>query len=149
MATELLLLQDVDKLGQSGQVVRVSDGYARNFLIPRRLAVIATGGVVAAAKTLAQNRQIELRRSLEEAEALRTRLESLECNISVKVGRDDKLFGSVTNFDIAKALQKLGIGLDRKKILLKEPIKTLGAHPIAVKLHPQVEASLKVWVVRQ
>lgn len=149
MSLELLLLQDVDKLGQSGQVVKVADGYARNFLIPRRLAVLATQGVIAVAKTLAQNRQVELSKHLEEAEALRQKFESLECNIPVKVGHEDKLFGSVTSLDITAALQKIGIAIDRKKILLKEPIKTLGAHQVSVKLHPQVEASLKVWVVRQ
>src|SRR5574341_2302859 len=115
---ELLLLQDVEKLGQSGQVVKVSDGYARNFLIPRRLAVRATAGVVEVAKDIAQSRQAELRKQLEEAQALRERLESLECQISVKVGREDKLYGSVTNVDISQALQNLGVPIDRRRILL-------------------------------
>ena len=146
---ELLLLQNVEKLGQSGQVVKVANGYARNFLIPRRLAIVATSEAVKMAKDLAQNRQAELIKQVEEAQALRDRIESLECSLSVKVGRENKLYGSVTNADIAKALQGLGTPIDRRKIVLKEPIKSLGQFKVPVKIHPEVEASLKVLVVRK
>jgi large subunit ribosomal protein L9 len=146
---EILLLQKVEKLGEAGQVLKVTDGYARNFLIPRRLAVPATSGAVEIAKHLSQKRQAELRKILDEAQALRERIESLECKITVKSGREDKLYGSVTNVDIARELQGLGVSIDRKKIVLKEPIKSLGHFKVPVKIHSEVEASLKVSVVRK
>ncbi|MBI1871071.1 MAG: 50S ribosomal protein L9 [Chlamydiae bacterium] len=146
---EILLLQTIEKLGEAGTVRKVSDGYARNYLIPRHFAIPAVEGVVAMAKTLAENRQAEEHEILEEAKALKERLESMTCSISVKVGRNDQLFGSVTHQDIAKVLEEAGVTIDRRRILLDGPIKHLGDFSAVVKLHPQVEASLKVSVVRK
>jgi len=149
MAVELLLLSNVDKLGKSGEVVKVSAGYARNYLLPRHLAVQATKGIVAVAEEMAKNRQQQLKKALEEIQKLKEKIETLECLIPVKVGKEDKIFGSVTNADIAKSLDKQSVQLDRRKIVLKEPIKSLGDYSVSIKLHPEVEASLKVRVVRQ
>lgn len=145
---DLLLLEDVQKLGSSGEVVKVSGGFARNFLLPRHLAIPATDAAVKRAKILAQDRQAQQMKDLETAQALKERLESLECNIPVKTGKEDKLYGSITHLDIAQALQKLGVQIDRRKIHV-EPIKALGNFTASVKIHPQVEASLKVCVTRQ
>lgn len=149
MAVELLLLSDVNKLGKSGEVVKVSAGYARNYLLPRHLAMPASKGVIAVAQEIAKNRQQQLKKALEETQKLKEKIESAECQIAMQVGKEDKLFGSVTNADIAKALEKQGIQLDRRKMVLKEPIKSLGEYSVSIKLHPEVEASLKVRVVRQ
>ena len=149
MAIELLLLSNVDKLGKSGEVVKVSAGYARNYLLPRHLAIRASKGVVAVAEEIAKNRQQQLKKALEEVQRLKEKIEAAECQIAVKVGKEGKLFGSVTSADIAKALDKQSIQLDRRKMVLKEPIKGLGDYSVSIKLHPEVEASLKVRVVRQ
>lgn len=146
---EVLLLNNVKTLGQSGEVVRVSEGYARNFLFPRKLAMTVTGGILKNAELHAKNRRQQLEKKLKGAEALKQKLESIRCEISVKVGKDDKLFGSVTNADIAASLAKQEIVLDRRMIDLSEPIRTLGSHQVRVKVHTDVEASLAVLVSRQ
>ncbi len=147
MALELILMADVDGLGLEGQTVKVSEGYARNYLIPRKLAV---GISNAALKRLEKNRlERELRQQKDRAaaQALAQAIEQASCTITVKVGENDKLFGSVNANDIADALKAQKITLDRRKITLVDPIRELGVYTIKVKLHPEVEASLKVWVV--
>lgn len=145
---KVILLEDVKNLGQKGAVVDVSDGYARNFLLPRRLAVEASPGRM---KDLAQQQAVAARKK-KEAEArareLAERLEGLTIRISAKVGEGGKLFGAVGNKDVADALQQqYQIHVDRKKVVLKEPIKHLGEHSLVVKLHPQVNARIKVVVI--
>lgn len=147
--TEVLLLEDVQKLGHSGEVVKVSDGYARNFLFPRKFGVVATKGVVEMARVLAQGRESEKRKTLEDFQALKQQLEALECQIPVKAGKEDHLFGAVTTTHVARALAKAGISVDRRKIVLSEPIKALGNFTVVVKLYPEVEATLKISVVKQ
>ncbi|MBI1882634.1 MAG: 50S ribosomal protein L9 [Chlamydiae bacterium] len=144
---EVLLLEKIEKLGDAGAVVKVADGYARNFLIPRHLALLANQGVIRMAKDVAKNREASEKKILEESQALKSRLESLECQIPVRVGKENKLYGSVTHLDVAQALKKQDILLDRRKIHL-EAIKSLGDFKATVKLHSQVEASLKVVVVK-
>ncbi len=146
---EVLLLESMKTLGQAGEVVKVSEGYARNFLFPRKLAMVANKGAVEMAKGIAKSREKEKQKITEEAQALRDRLQALECQISMKVGQQDQLFGAVTSTHIAEALQKAGVSIDRRKIVLSEPIKTLGEFSVAVKLHPEVEAALKVSVIKQ
>jgi len=147
MAIELILMADVEGLGLEGQTVKVNEGYARNYLLPRKLAVEISH---AALKRLEKNKlEREARQQNERAaaQALAKIIEQASCTIAVKVGDNDKLFGSVSANDIADTLKAQKIELDRRKIHLAEPIRELGVYTIKVKLHPEVEASLKVWVV--
>lgn len=140
-------MSDVDGLGLEGHVVKVSAGYARNFLMPRKLAVPVTR---AALKRLEKNkveRETRQQRDLEAAQTLAETLGQLSLTLTVKVGENDKLFGSVTASDIAVALKAQGHELDRHRILLPEPLRELGVFSVKVRLHPQVDATLKVWVV--
>lgn len=147
MARELILMADVDGIGLEGQTVKVSEGYARNYLLPRKLAVPISN---AALKRLEKNRQEREARQQSErvaAQTLAQAIEQVSCTIAMKVGENDKLFGSVHVSDIAEALKAQKIEIDRRKIHLNEPIHELGVYTVKVKLHPEVEASLKVWVV--
>ncbi len=147
MAIELILMADVEGLGLEGQTVKVTEGYARNYLIPRKLAV---GISHAALKRLEKNRlerEARQKKDLEAARTLAETIEQLSCTITVKVGENDKLFGSVSANDIADALKAQKIDLDRRKIHLAEPIREVGVYTVKIKLHPEVEASLKVWIV--
>lgn len=147
MTKELILMADVEGLGLEGETVKVSDGYARNFLIPRKLAALVTK---AALKRLEKNkleRETRHLKELEAAQAVGATLEKISCTITAKVGENDKLFGSVTAADILASLKQQGIELDKRKLQLAEPIRELGVFPVKIKLHPQVEVALKVWVV--
>ncbi len=150
MATvEVLLREDVEHLGRRGQIVRVKAGYARNYLLPRGLAVLATAANV---KVIEQEKQRLERREAREraqAEAVAERLKELVLTFPRKVGDQDMLFGSVTAMDIAAALAERGIEVDRRKILLEHPIKYLGEYTIPVKLHREVTAEIRIQVVRE
>jgi large subunit ribosomal protein L9 len=146
---EIILREDIDKLGQRGQVVKVTAGYARNYLLPRRLAVAATEGNK---KIVEQERQAHLRREVKvqsEAQELGKMMGSVEITITQKAGENNQLFGSVTPADIAAALEKQGYSVDRKKIQMDEPIKTLGDFKVAVRLHKDVSVDLPVHVVKE
>ncbi|HEX6213242.1 MAG TPA: 50S ribosomal protein L9, partial [Vicinamibacterales bacterium] len=139
----------VDNLGKRGDVVKVADGFARNYLLPRKLALPATD---ANKQWIARERKIAEAREAEDrvaAEALADRLAALELQIGRKVGDNDTLYGSVTNADIADLLKEKGFDLDRRKILLPDPIRTLGESHIPVKLHRDVTAQLKITVVKE
>jgi large subunit ribosomal protein L9 len=145
---EIILREDIDKLGQRGQVVKVASGYARNYLLPRKLAVTANESNK---KIVEQERQAHLRRETKvqaDAQELAKLMTSVDITIKQKAGENDQLFGSVTAGDIVVALEKLGYTVDRKKIQLDEPIKTLGDFKVAVKLHREVSLELPVHVVR-
>ena len=144
---EVILNESIESLGKAGDIVKVADGYARNYLIPKGLAMIANKKNVV---QLEKQRAAILERAAklkEEFEALATQLEKLELEIPVKVGEEEKLYGSVTSMDIAKAVEEKGYSIDRKKIVLPEPIKALGEYEVPVKLSPDVTATLKVKVV--
>jgi large subunit ribosomal protein L9 len=146
---EIILREDIDKLGQRGQMVKVAAGYARNFLLPRRLAVAATD---ANKKIVEQERQAHLRREVKvvsEAQELSKLMGSVAVTIAQKAGDNDQLFGSVTTADIAAALEKLGYSVDRKKIQLDDPIKTLGEFKVSVRLHRDVSVDIPVHVVKE
>ena len=146
---EVILRDHVENLGRRGEVVKVADGYARNYLLPRKLALPATD---ANKQWIARERKIADQREGEErsaAEAIATRLNALELNINRKVGENDHLYGSVTNADIAELLAKKGFEIDRRKILLPDPIKALGETTVPVKLHREVTAQVKVIVGKQ
>jgi len=146
---EVILRDHVENLGRRGEIVRVADGYARNFLLPRKLALPATD---ANRKWVERERKIAEVRDSEErgaAEAIAARLSALEVTITRRVGENDQLYGSVTNADIADALAKKGFELDRRKILLPDPIKALGESTVPVKLHRDVTAQVKVRVAKE
>ncbi len=145
---EVILRDHVENLGQRGEIVKVADGYARNFLLPRKLALPATD---ANKKWVERERKITEARDLEEkgaAEAIAARLNALDLTITRKTGENDQLYGSVTNADIAEMLTAKGFEIDRRKILLPDPIKTLGANTVPVKLHRDVTAQLRVTVAK-
>ena len=146
---EIILREDIDKLGQRGQMVKVAAGYARNFLLPRKLAVPATE---ANKKIVEQERQAHLRRDAKassEASELGKLMSAVELTITQKAGENDQLFGSVTTSDIAAALERAGYSIDRKKIQLDEPIKQLGDYKVSVRLHREVAIEIPVHVVRE
>ena len=146
---EVILRDHVENLGKRGEIVKVADGYARNFLLPRKLALPATD---ANRKWVERERKIAEVRDQEErgaADAVATRLNALELTISRKTGENDQLYGSVTNADIAELLAAKGFEIDRRKILLPDPIKTLGQNTIPVKLHRDVTAQVRVTVAKE
>jgi len=149
MATEVLLMADVEDLGAEGEIVTVADGYARNYLFPKKLG---------APVTEATRRRLEkIRRDREEAReaalaAARERAEALSgksCTIAVKVSPEEHLYGSVSAADIAESLAAQGTDIDRHEILLEEPIRELGVFDIEIRLHPEVQTDIKVWVVEE
>ncbi len=146
---EVILREDVEKLGNRGQMVKVADGYARNFLLPRRLAVAATE---ANKKIVEQERQAALRREAKEksaAEDLGKMMAGLSVTFRQKAGEQDQLFGSVTAKDIAEALEKQNYNIERRKIHLDEPIKQLGEFKVPVRLHRDVTVEITVHVVKE
>lgn len=144
---KIILRQDMDALGLEGDTVDVANGYARNYLIPKGIALEASIQNVKLFET--QRKKIEIKRlkAKEEAEKVKEKLADVMITISQKAGDEDKLYGSVTNMDIAAHLEKQGILIDRKKISLDKPIKTLGEFEVSIRLYPEVTGSIKVTVV--
>ncbi len=143
---KVILTSDVEKLGKSGELKDVNDGYARNFLIPRRLAVPAAGGAYRAWQHDIASREDKRKREREEAEIAATRISSTTLTMGVKVGEGGKLYGSITSKDIADALARRGIDIDRHKIDLDEPLKTLGTYKVAVKVSAGMTPEVTVVV---
>lgn len=146
---KVILREDVGNLGTAGNIVKVADGYARNFLIPRNFAIPATSNNLKAFEH--EKRMMEAKRAKrrKEAETLKGKLERISCSISKKVGEQDKLFGSVTTHDIEKAFAAEGFAIDKKDIVLAEPIKALGVYTVPVRIFDDVVANTKVWIVRE
>ena len=145
---EVILRDHVENLGRRGEVVKVADGYARNFLLPRKLALPATEGNkkrVEKERKILETKESEERQS---AEAIASRLAALELSIARKVGENEQLYGSVTNADIAELMKEKGFDIDRRKILLADPIKALGENTVQVKLHRDVTAQVRVTVTK-
>ncbi len=145
---EIILRQAVDKLGHPGDLVKVSAGFARNFLLPRGIAVEATEGNkrrIAQEKARLEAAEAERRQA---AESLATRLEQVSLTFSARVGEEGKLFGSVTASDIAHQLEGQGFQIEKRQIDLHEPIKALGVYRVPVKLHADVKPEIKVWVIK-
>jgi large subunit ribosomal protein L9 len=146
---EVILREHVDNLGRRGEVVKVADGYARNYLLPRKLALLATEGNK---KQIEREREKFESKELEEkkvAEAVGERLAAIEIEIARKVGETEALYGSVTSGDVAEVLHAKGFDIDKRKLVLQEPIKKLGDYSIPVKLHRDVTTNLKVRVVAE
>jgi large subunit ribosomal protein L9 len=145
----VILRENVENLGITGDLVKVSDGYARNFLLPRKLVLIADEKNVA---TIEHNKRLlEKKRAAQkvDSETLAKKLEQYSCTISRKVGDQDRLFGSVSAGDITTALKAAGFAVDKRSVFMDAPIKSLGAHTVTVKLQPEVSATLKVSVVKE
>jgi large subunit ribosomal protein L9 len=144
---QVILREDVPNLGQTGELVNVKNGYGRNYLIPRGLAVLATPRNrrrLEHEKRVIAQRDIKRRK---DAQTIKEKIESLSLTIAKHTGEEDKLFGSVTTREIADALQEEGFDIDRRTIQLEQPIKTLGVYTVTVKLAREITANLKIWVV--
>jgi len=146
---EIILKKDYENLGKAMEIVNVKDGYARNFLIPNDIAVIATEGNkkrIAETKRVYEKKEAKLRA---DASELAKKIEQTPCTIAVKVGEEEKIFGSVTSQDIAEFLKKEGFNVEKRFVKLEEPIKQLGVYTVDINLHKGVDAKLKVWVVKE
>lgn len=144
---KVILTQDMDSMGLAGEIVEVARGYARNYLIPKKIALEATEDNIKRTETQRKNIEVKRIKLKEEATKVKERLADVVVTIAQKAGEENKLYGSVTSMDIADALEKQGISIDRKKIILDKPIKSLGEFAVPLKLHHQVTASIKVVVV--
>ena len=148
MALELMLLEDVEDLGNAGETVNVAPGYARNFLIPKGLAEKVTPGALRQIGARKERLEAHRKDELEKAQALAEKIAKAEITISMQAGEDEKLFGSVSAHMIAEALEAEGLSIEHRRIKLADPIKELGVFNVEVKLHTDVLATAKVWVVR-
>lgn len=146
---KIILRQDVEKLGYYGDIVEVKDGYARNYLIPKGFALPATKSAIKMMEEEKKQKQFKINKEKRQAEEFAKKLEGVSVTITVAVGEGDKLYGSVTSQMIHEQLEKQGIELDKRAIQLEEPIKALGVYSVPVKLHRDVTASIKVWVVKE
>jgi large subunit ribosomal protein L9 len=146
---KLILREDVENLGKVGDVVDVAGGYGRNYLLPRGLAVKASTKNLKEQEHQKKLIQARLERQKKDAQELAGSLDSVSCTIARKTGEEEKLYGSVTSRDIEQALKEEGVAIDRKRILLEEPIKKLGVYTVPVKLHTEVTGNIKVWVVKE
>lgn len=145
---KIILLENVEKVGRTGDQVEVADGYGRNFLIPKGKAVAATSAHIKSLDHLLRQNKGQEDRLRHAAGAMAARIAEASCVIKRQAGEQEKLFGSVTNQDIAAALGARGLDVDRRKILLQEPIKVLGSYTIPIRLHPEVVAELRLTVER-
>ena len=147
---KVVLLQDVKDLGKKDDIVNVSDGYARNFLFPKKLAVEATAGKLHEISDKKSSMQNKKKKELEDAKALAERINKIELIIKTKAGVNGKLFGSITGKDIAELIkQRHKIEIDKKKIVLDEAIKSLGTQEVEIKVYPEVTAKIKVTVAEE
>lgn len=146
---KVILRKNYDQLGKAGDVVDVKEGFARNFLFPRQIAYIANAGNVRALEEEKRQTSRKEAQNLTNAQTLASDLEKVSITIPVKVGEEDKIFGSVTTQMIADAIAEKGFEVDKRKIEIAEPIKALGIYNIGVKLHSEVNAVVKTWIVRE
>jgi large subunit ribosomal protein L9 len=144
---KIILQKEVEKLGVPGDVVTVADGYARNFLVPRGMAIPASKGAVRHAESLRRAHDSRVNKATAEAQEHATRLSAKPIVVTARAGEDGRLFGSITTADLAEEIQKqAGETIDRRDIHLDEPIKSLGTHEVSVRLHPDVNATLSIQV---
>ena len=146
---KIILREAVDRLGERGDIVTVKDGYARNFLIPRGLALRATSGNMRTFEEEKKQHDVREHKTRRLAEQFAKKLKSASITATVSVGEEDRVFGSVTAAAIAQLLKEKGFDIDKKKILLDEPIKALGVYTVPIKLHHDVQGEVKVWVVKE
>jgi len=146
---EVILIKDVDKIGKAGAVVKAKDGFARNFLIPNGLAVPMTSSNLKNLEAQKQKKAAQLEQLKKESEELKARLASISLTIPALIQGEDKLYGSIHAQEIANALSEEGITIDKSSIVLDEPIKALGIYEVPVRLHAEVLAKIKVWIVKK
>ena len=149
MTKEIILMSDVKGLGVEGDVVKVAEGYARNYLLPRKLAAPVTQATRRQLEKKQKERQERQAAERESAEKIAAQIEQTSCTITVKAGPEGKLFGSVSSADVVASLKEQGIEIDRHQLKLDEPLRELGVFNVAVELHPELQATLKVWVVEE
>ena len=146
---KIILREDYKQLGDAGAVVTVKDGFARNYLIPRGIAYPATNSYLKVFEEEKKQQQFKQRKEIKAAQEMVKKIEGVSVTIPVSVGEGDKMYGSVTAQNIFEHLEKQNIEIDKKKIDLDEPIKELGIYQVPIKLHKEVKASIKVWVVKE
>lgn len=146
---KVILREDIEKLGKCGEVIEVKSGYGRNYLIARNLAIPATRGNLKAIDEVRNQKSLRDKKSMKESERIKSRIEKASIMAEVNVGEEEKVFGSVTASIISELLAKEGITVDRRNIVLDEPIKSLGVFTVPVKIATDVVASLKLWVVKK
>ena len=146
---QVILKEHIENIGQAGDLINVAPGFARNYLLPKKLAILADAKNIKQLEHQQRLKQVIKEKHLKDCEKLAMRLESLSLTIIRKAGENDRLFGSVTTIDIAEALTNEEIDIERKRIDLEEPIKSLGIYTVPIRLHQDVTANLKVWVVKE
>jgi len=146
---KVILSKDVDKLGKAGEVVETKSGYARNFLIPQGIARPTTAGNLRLIEEEQKLKEQRAKKELTQAEKLANKIQTISCTIAKEAGPDDKLFGAITTLDVVDALADENIKIDKHDVLLDEPIKELGIFHVEIKLHPEVTAKVKIWVVKK
>jgi len=146
---EVILTENIEKLGKMGDLVKVSDGYARNYLLPKGLAMQATKRSIKQLEHSKRLVEAKRLRDMKDAQSISDRLESLKITIGAKVGEEEKLFGSVTRMNIADALKKEGMDINKKNILLADPIKTTGVFDVDIKINHNINTKVRVWVVAE
>lgn len=146
---EVILSKDVQSLGKTGELVKVKDGYARNYLLPRKLAFPATAANLKKIEQQEKKRKDRYEQQKQEAQQLEQTLSKVSCTVSVEVNDLDKLYGAVTEADIAKALEVEGYTIDKKDIVIDKPIEELGIFDIGINLHPEVTAKIRLWVTKK
>lgn len=146
---EVILSKDIDRVGKAGQTIEVKDGFARNFLIPNNLAFPATAANLKRLEQDKQKKAQQLEKVKKDAAALKEQLERLSLTVPVLTHEEDRLYAGITTVDLAALLKDEGFDIDRTSILLDEPLKALGIYEVSVKLHPEVLAKIKIWVVKK
>lgn len=146
---KVILLKEVKKLGKEGDVVEVKDGYARNYLLPKGLVLLATKENLTRLDKIKREREKQQERARDNALKLKEALKNISLTLTVEAKEDKEIYGSINEAHIVKALKEEGIELERRQIIIESPINKLGAYNVTVKLHPQVEAQLRVWVVQK
>lgn len=149
MSVEVILMAEIKDLGVEGDIVKVADGYARNYLLPRSLAAPVNEGTRRKLVKLQSEREEKKKQSLLEASEKATQLANVSVTIAVKVADGEKLYGSVGVSEIVSALEKQGVDLEKNMIILEEPLKELGVYDIKVRLHPEIETTVKLWIVEE
>lgn len=146
---EIILLKDVEKVGRSGEIVKVSHGFARNFLIPRGLGAISTPKNLKIIEREKQLKQLHAEKEKKQFKELADKIKGVSCTVAVEVNESDKLYGSVSPVDVAAALEVEGYKIDKKNIILDKPIAELGIYDIEIKFHPEVTTLIKLWVTKK
>ncbi|MCQ9205516.1 MAG: 50S ribosomal protein L9 [Omnitrophica bacterium] len=146
---KVILLADLPKLGKEGETTKVKDGYARNYLIPKGLALKATDQNFKRIKEIEKTKSKVVEKQKRESFKLKETIEKISLTVTVEAKDDEELYGTISQAQILKLLKDEGIDLDKEKLILKEPIKKLGVYNLKIYLHPEVEASLRVWVVKK